>query len=122
MGARLCGKERPLPRPQAAVFLFCVGGRSVKKEAKASSNTLAPGPRIAKGWGLLLYAIHKANVAVALLFQTLIKMKKGRPVMHVHGRPLEPTGVLSGGVWGVRRFMETNSVGSSWFQKWKKRF
>ena len=64
------------------------------------AQTLAPGPRIAKGWGLLLCAIHKANVTVALLFQTLIEMKKGRP-LHVRGRPLEPIGVLSGGEGGT---------------------
>ena len=42
--------------------------------------------------------------------------------MHVRGRPLEPIGVLTGGKGGTPIIHEANSVGSNWFQKWKKKF
>ena len=64
-----------------------------QKKGQGVAHALAPGPRIAKGWGCSARSISTC----ALLFQTLIKMKKGRPVMHVRGRPLEPIGVVSGG-------------------------
>ena len=48
-----------------------------------------------------LCAIHKGNVTIALLFQPLNKLKKGPPILHVRGRPLEPIGVLSGGEGGT---------------------
>ena len=66
-------------KPQAAVFLFCVGGRSVKKRAKVFARALAPDHALRKV-GACCSARSISNVTVALLFQTLIKMKKGRPV------------------------------------------
>jgi len=54
------------------------------------AQALAPGPRIAKGRGL--FAIHKANVTVALLFQRLNELKKGGPFY-----------IYTGGPWNNRR-------------------
>ena len=69
-GAWLCVREA-VAKPQAAVSLFCLEDEASKK-AKAVAQALAPGARIAKVRALC--AIHKSNVTVALLFQTLIEL------------------------------------------------
>ena len=56
-----------------------------QKGTKVLPKPWPPGPRIAKGWGLLC-AIHKANVTVALLFQTLIELKKRAATRYVTAR------------------------------------
>ena len=86
------------------------------KRAKAFHPALAPDHALRR-IGALHCAIHKANVTVALLFQpgTLIELKrKWAALLRVRGRPIELIGVpYGGGVRGVRRFIETNSVGSN---------
>ena len=67
-----CAEERPLPSHKQRSFFFALEDEASKK-GQGVCQTLAPGSRIAKGWGLLLCAIHKANVTVAVLFQPLTK-------------------------------------------------
>jgi len=97
-------------KPQAAAFLFCVEGRSVKKRTKV----------LPKPWPLdhalrkveELCAIHNANGMIALLFQpdhaNRIEKKKGPPFCMYAGGPWNSSAFLRG-VRGVRRFIETNS-------------
>ena len=71
-----------------------------QKRTKVVAQALAPDRALRKVGALC--AIHKANVTVALLFQTLIKMKKGRP--YACTRAALGTNRRSlGGVRGVRR-------------------
>ena len=69
-----CAEERPLPSHSSGLF-FCVGGRASKKGTKVLPKPWPPDHALRKV-GALLCAIHKSNVTVALLFQTLIELKK----------------------------------------------
>ena len=93
-----------------------------KRQKRTKALLPKPWPRTAhcERFGALC-AIHKANVTVALLFQTLIEMKKGPPIACTRAA-LGTNRRSLGGDEGVRRFMETNSVRSTWFREWKKKF
>ena len=66
-----------MPSHKQRSFFFALEDEASKKGQGLAHQALAPGPRLERTVDCFC-AIHKVNVAVALLFQTLIELKRKR--------------------------------------------